>query len=200
MFQVELKNRFATLKVEDDDIDNYNNDLVSIVKSSANSIAKKIKSSKADKISEATKEMLKKRREMKQDATKYGKIEYIELCKTIRKKMKNEIRSYNVQLIQKALSSGRGLKSAQLKTKEGRPLMVAIKSKDGSITTNRDSIVERCAEFYKELYSSTADRYNIPDTTATDDPIPEVLSWEVQHAIKQIKNNKAPSDDEIVID
>src|SRR5277367_5522719 len=199
-FQIELRNRFGTLKVEDEDIDKYNHDLVATVKTTAYSLAKKIKSSKADKISEATKAMLKTRREMKQDATKYGKIEYTELCKTLRKKMKNEIRSYNVQLIQEALTTGRGLKAAQLKTKEGRSLMVAIKTKDGSITTNRDSIVERCAEFYKELYSSTADRYTAPNATVTDDPIPEVLSWEVQYAIKQMKNNKAPGDDGIVID
>ena len=200
MFQLELSNRFAALTIENDDIDKYNHDLVAIVKNTANSIAKKKKTNRTDKISEATKAMLKKRREMKQDATKIGKIEYRELCKTIRKKMRNEIRSYNVQLIEQALTTGRGLKAAQLKMKEGRSLMVAIKTKDGSVTTNRDSIVERCAEFYKELYSSTADRPNIPPTTGTDDPIPEILSWEVQYAITQMKNNKAPGDDEIVID
>src|SRR5277367_6051237 len=105
-----------------------------------------------------------------------------------------------LQLIQEALTTGRGLKAAQLKTKEGRSLMVAIKTKDGSITTNRDSIVERYAEFYKELNSSTADRYSAPNAMVTDDPIPEVLSWEVQYTIKQMKNNKVLGDDGIVID
>lgn len=75
---------------------------------------------------------------MKQDASTYGKIEYTELCKTIRKKMRNEIRSYNVQVIQQALTNGRGLKAAQLNIKEGKPLIAAIRNKDGSITTNRD--------------------------------------------------------------
>ena len=173
---------------------------MAIVKNSANSIAKIQKNNKVDKISECTKAMLKKRREMKENATKFRKIEYRELCKTIRKKMRHKIRSYNVQLIQQALTTGTGLKAAQLKTKEGRSQMVTIKTKDGSITTNRESILERCAEFYKELYSSTADRPIIPSRIRNDEPIPEILSWEVRHAMKQMKNNKAPGDDEIVID
>src|SRR5271154_5767781 len=109
--------------------------------------------------------MLRKRREMKQDATQYSQIEYRELCKTVRKQMREEIRKYNVQLVQKALTENRGLKSAKLKMKEGRSLMVAIRNKGGSITTDRDKIVERCAEFYRELYSSTTDRTTIQTST-----------------------------------
>ena len=53
--------------------------------------------------------MLKKRREMKQDKLKYGNIKYVELCKTVRKRMRQEILDYNVQLIEKALTENRGL-------------------------------------------------------------------------------------------
>ena len=59
--------------------DTYNEDLVEIVKNSANSIANIKKNNKVDKISESTKAMLKKRREIKENATKFGKIEYGEL-------------------------------------------------------------------------------------------------------------------------
>ena len=142
--------------------------------------------------------MLRKRREMKQDANQYSKTEYRELCKTVRKQMRVEIRKYTVQLVQKALTENRGLKSAKLKTEEGKSLMVAIRNKDGSITTHRDKIVERCAEFYRELYTSTPDRLTI--LSSENDSIPEVLTVEVQHAVKQMKNNKAPGDDGIVID
>src|SRR5438477_11228144 len=91
--------------------------------------------------------MLRKRREMKQDTTQYSKIEYVELCKTVRKQMRDEIRKYNVHLVQKALTDNKVLKSAKLKTKEDKSLMEAIRNKDGSITTDRDKVVERCAEF-----------------------------------------------------
>src|SRR3977135_4233665 len=100
------------------------------------------KSTKIDKISDFKKDMLRKRREMKQDATQYCNIEYRELCKIVRKQMREEIRKCNVELVQKALTQNRGLKSNKLKTKEGKSLMVAIRNKDGSITTDRDKIVE----------------------------------------------------------
>src|SRR3977135_2704666 len=197
LFQLELQNKFKELQVSEDDIECYNQDIITIVNDAAKTIASKKKSIKIDKISDSTKDMLRKRREMKQDATQYSKIEYRELCKIVRKQMREEIRKYNVQLVQKALTQNRGLKSAKLKTKEGKSLMVAIRNKDGSITTDRDKIVERCAEFYRE-YSSTADRPTIQ--TSADDSVPEVLSAEVQHAVKQMKNNKAPGDDGVVID
>src|SRR3981189_3077873 len=75
--------------------------------------------------------------------------------------------------------------------------MVAIRNKDGSITTDRDKIVERCAEFYRKLYSSTTDRPTIQ--TSAEDSVPEVLSAEVQHAVKQMKNNNVPGYDGVVI-
>src|SRR5438552_2448862 len=111
--------------------------------------------------------------------------------------MRNEIRNYNVQVIQQALANGRGLKAARFNIKEGKSLIAAIRNKDGSITTNRDKIIERCAKFYKELYSSTTDRPNPP--TTDDEPIPEILDCEVLHAMRQMANNKAPGEDGIVI-
>ena len=68
-----------------------------------------------------------------------------------KKKMRKEIRNYNVQIVQKALTENRGLKAAKLKVQQGKSLLVAIRNKNGSITTDRDKIVDRCAEFYKEL-------------------------------------------------
>ena len=53
---------------------------------------------------------------MKQDKAKYRNIEYVELCKTVRKIMCQEIWDYNAHLIEQALTENRGLKSAILKT------------------------------------------------------------------------------------
>ena len=92
--------------------------------------------------------MLRKRREMKLDATKYGNIEYTQLCKIVRKKMRKEIRNYNDQIVQKALTENRGLKAARPKVRKGKSLMVAIRNKDGSITTRRDKMFQLCGIFY----------------------------------------------------
>ena len=198
LFQIQLQNKFSELKISYDDIESYNREIVTIVNEAARIIASSKRTIKIDKISESTKDMLRKRREMKQDATQYSKIEYTELCKTVRKQMREEIRRHNVHLVQQALMQNRGLKSAKLKSKEGKSLMVAIRNKDGSITTDRDKIVERCAEFYRELYSSTANRPVVQ--TSAEDSVPEVLHSEIQLAVKQMKNNKAPGDDGVVID
>ena len=76
---------------------------------------------------------------MKQNITEYRNIKYIKLYKTVRKKMREEIRNYNVQIVQKALTDNRGLKEASLKVKQGKSLMVAIRNKDGCITTDREN-------------------------------------------------------------
>ena len=112
--------------------------------------------------------------------------------------MRQEIRDYNVQMIEQALAENKGLKSAILKTKEGKPLLVAIKNKDGSVTSNRKKVVERCAEFYKELYNSSENRPNVE--SSVEYPLPEITIDELSHALKQMKNNKAPGEDGIVID
>src|SRR5271156_2457386 len=66
MFQLELHNKFNELQVAEEDIESYNNNIMAIVNQAANSIAKGKKCAKVDKISQATKDMLKK-----QSATKY---------------------------------------------------------------------------------------------------------------------------------
>jgi hypothetical protein len=181
-----------------EDIDSFNCDLVTIVKESAKKVAGIKKSSKIDKISEQTRQLLHKRREMKQDASKYGRIEYTELCKTIRKRIRDEIRGYNVLVVQNALQNNKGLKSTKTQSKRGQQLMTAIKAKDGKIVTDRKEIVEQCAQFYRDLYSSSKERPSV--TPIREECIPDILAREVQHAVQQMKNNKAPGEDEIEID
>ena len=89
------------------------------------------------------------------------------------------------------------MKSAILKTKKGKPLLVAIKNKDGSVTSNRKKVVERCAEFYKELYNSSENRPNVE--SSFEYPLLEITIDELGHALKQFKNNKVPGEDGIVI-
>jgi hypothetical protein len=113
--------------------------------------------------------------------------------------MRDEIRSYNTKIVEQAVANNKGLKSVRQQITRARRLMVAVRGEDGSIITDRDGIVERCAEYYRKLYSSTADR---PDQTNSSDeePIPDVLSSEVEKAVNQMKRNKAPGEDGIAIE
>jgi hypothetical protein len=112
--------------------------------------------------------------------------------------MRDEIRKYNVNIVEKAISENRGLKSARIRTQYGKKQMVALKGEDGNIITDRNKIVERCADFYSKLYAS--DKVRPSTQMAQNDDIPRVLRSEVEHAMKYMKRNKAPGEDEIVIE
>ena len=121
--------------------------------------------------------------------------EYRKICKTIRKNMRQDIRRYNVETIKKAISQNKSVKATQIRLKEGKPLMTTIKAADGKIITGKLQVLERCAEFYEKLYSSSANRPAVTPS-AQDNVLPD----EVQLAMNQMKNNKATGDDEIPID
>lgn len=67
-----------------------------------------------------------------------------------------------------------------------------INSKEKCALSTTDGILDRWADFYADLYDSdTAGKTNYPEP----DTIPLVTFNELQHAIKQLKSNKAPGPD-----
>ena len=95
-FQLELKkNRFTALE-ERDDMDSLNKNMTEMIKQSALSIAKQTKKQKNPKISSPTRALMKKRREMIENKTPRDHVEYVEICKTIKKKAKEDIRKHNL--------------------------------------------------------------------------------------------------------
>ena len=80
---------------------------------------------------------------------------------------------------------------------------------DGTVTTNRERIVERSREFYEKLYSSTRSRSELDTLPPPDNDteparrlegFPDVEAWEVKLAVKQSKKGKAPGPDNVTID
>ena len=61
-----------------------------MIQQSALSIAKQTKKPKNPKISSPTRALMKNRREMIENKTPIDHIEYVEICKTIKKKAKNK--------------------------------------------------------------------------------------------------------------
>ena len=90
-FQLELKNRFTALE-EHDDMDSQNKNMTEMIQQSALSIAKQTKKQKTPKISSPTRALMTKRRENIENHTTRDHIEYLEICKTIKKKAKEDIR------------------------------------------------------------------------------------------------------------
>jgi endonuclease/exonuclease/phosphatase family metal-dependent hydrolase len=190
-YEIELKNRFETLELEDCEVNTHNKIIMDILFNVSKKITGDIsRPEKPSKLSEETKALLRKRREMKKEMQNHGIVEYTKLCKTIRKKMREELRNHNTNIIRKTIEQGAGLKTAFVKTQEGKRIISSIKDKNGLLLTEKDQITERCAEYYKDLYFSSAQRPTIE--TNLQETVPDVMANEVMYALKQIKDGKAP--------
>ena len=111
-FQLELKNRFTALE-EHDDMDSLNKNMTEMIQQSAMSIAKQTKKQKKPKMSSPTRALMKKRREMTENNTPRDHIEYVEICKTIKKKAREDIRKHNLDEIRKTIEASKSLKKVR---------------------------------------------------------------------------------------
>ena len=91
--------------------------------------------------------MLKRRKEMIERGMPRTDIEYAEICKTVRKLWGDGIREYNTMRVKQAAETGKGLNKATNK-EECIVMIPSLKEEDGSITTKREGLSERCADFY----------------------------------------------------
>ena len=89
-----LTNRFEALATSTD-LNCEPENVTSAITETAVEIAGQNKPQKPDKVSAETKQLRKKRRQMKRGGTDVQTIEYVETCKAIRRRMAEEIRSYN---------------------------------------------------------------------------------------------------------
>ena len=110
--------------------------------------------------------------------------------------MQDDIREHNTVRVREAIESGRGLQKAGNSRKGCKILIPLLKEEDGTITTNRERILERCAEFYESLYKDAAQ--NIMPMEAEE--VPSILDSEIEYAMKKMKNQKAPGEDQVVIE
>ena len=86
--------------------------------------------------------------DMKRGGTDVQNIEYVETCKAIRRRMAEEIRSYNEERQLQALKNNNGLKSIKRKQVLGRNNIVSLKER-----TEHSS--ETSTGWYKDVISST---------------------------------------------
>ena len=84
-FQLELKNTFTALD-ERDDMDSLNKNRTERIQQCAMTVTKQTKIQKNLKISSPTRALMKKHREMTENKTPRDHIEYVEICKTIKRK------------------------------------------------------------------------------------------------------------------
>ena len=84
-----------------------------MIKQSAMSIAKQSKKQNKPKISSRTTALMKKRWEMIEKETPRDHIEYVLICKTIKKKAKEDIRKHNIDEIWETIEASKSLKRSE---------------------------------------------------------------------------------------
>ena len=192
-FKIDLQNRYAALEEQQDNSNNSIslNDMINNITEPLIGAGKKWKSStkRNSKFSEETKNFMEKRRNLKTPTTAKEKIEATELSKLIRKKQRNDLRKHKATTIQRVIEQGKSFKMAKRQLNRGRLQFTSVLEEDGTLTTDRERIVERSREFYDKLYSSTR-----------QEPPEAKKAWEVKSAVKQSKKGKAPGPDSITID
>ncbi len=151
--QLELKNRFTALE-EHDDKDNLNKNMTEMIQQGAMSIIKQTKKQKKPNISSPTRALMKKRREMIEIKTPRDHTEYVEICKTIKKKAREDIRKHNLDEIRETIEASKSLKTVRRTHSLGKNRMITLLDKQGKEIQVQDKIMERIEEFYSELYDS----------------------------------------------
>ena len=120
-FQLELKNRFTALEEHDDSL---NKNMTEMIQQSALSIAKQTKKQKNPKISSPTRALMKKRREMTENTTPRDHIKYVEICKTTKKKAKEDTRKHNLDEIRETIEASKSLKKVRRTHRLGKNRMI----------------------------------------------------------------------------
>ena len=160
------------------------------------SVAKQTKKQKNPKISSPTRALMKKRREMIENETPRDHIEYMEICKTIKKKAKEDIRKHNLDEIRETIEASKSLKKVRRTHSLGKNRMITLLDKQGKEIQEQDKIMERIEEFYSELYDGDQ------AVTIQTDPkeVPPIMAWEVEAALRKMKNGKEAEEDQVNIE
>ena len=156
------------------------------------------KCKQTNKISEETKQLMRKRREWKHNNSPRNQIEYTELCKTARKRVRERIRQSNYQLIQTTIENDKSIKKMKQQLITSKKRLLRIKKKDGSTTSHQREILERIKEFYSTLYDDSIEQATNDSTVKID--VSEVLPAEVQQAIRNLKNGKTAGQGGITVE
>ena len=117
----------------------------------------------------------------------------MEICKTIKKKAKEDIRKHNLDEIRETIEASKSLKKVRRTHSLGKTRMITLLDKQGREIQEQDKIMERIEEFYSELFDSDQ------AVTIQTDPkeVPPIMAWELKW---QMKNGKEVGKDQVNIE
>ena len=121
----------------------------------------------------------------KEDRSQREKIEYTELNKTVKKKLRQRSRKKQTDHVETILQSGRGPKYIY---KGGPQKRISKMKNENEVQTDRNGIPKVCARFYTELYSSTLqDQHpSLKNTNTDSSEVPPIMTSEVKKSLREI--------------
>ena len=196
-FQINLKNRFEALKEIDAGT------FCEVMIKEANKLAgekdtpTKIETEEDIEIREL--DDCRKKLRNKECKSNTENIEYAELKKTVKKKRRTRARRKRKEHIEKILENGRGPKEV-FKTSK-KKVINEMKNEKGEVVTSREEVLKVCAQFYQELYSSQINNsVNTNNVSPDNSEPPPFIESEVEKTLKEMKQNKAPGNDQLTCD
>ena len=97
------------------------------------------------------------------------------------------------------LDNNKGPKEV-MKTSQ-RKIISEMRNSEGEIKTDQKQILSICAKFYQDLYSSKQQNSCNKDATDTDSTkVPLFMETEIEKALKEMKKNKSPGNDQLTSD
>lgn len=121
---------------------------------------------------------------------------YKDFNKAIRKEIRKDLRSYNTQLVRKAIYENTNMRVLQSKMTWGKTQIAKMKNGQKEITTKKTDIAI-IENFYRKLYSTSvskldhmANRSRKNILNVGSEEIPEIDKNELRTALKKMKNEK----------
>ena len=123
----------------------------------------------------------------------------MEICKTIKKKAREDIRKHNLDEIRETTEATKSLKKVRRTHSLGKNRMITLLDKQGREIQEQDKIMERIDEFYSELYDSSYQAVTI-QTDPEEVLVTNNGMGSVSHAEYKMKNGKEAGKDQVNIE
>ena len=126
-----------------------------------------------------------KRREIKEKGDDKRRIEYAEICKTIKKRAREDIKKYNHEIIHEMIMSSKSLRTVRKTQKLSQDRLISFLDKRCREFHHQDKIIERIEQFYTNATLYKSEQSTIIHTDPKE--LPEIISWEVEAALRDMK-------------
>ncbi|XP_039287839.1 uncharacterized protein LOC120352189 [Nilaparvata lugens] len=160
---------------------------------------------RSNKLSEETKQLIEERERLNRilNKSEEEKRKHQDLRKEARKRIRKGMKNYEENVIRTIMATSESTKSIhKLISSVKKRWIPKLDTEDGTSTMERGRILEQVTLFYEKLYEegNGMDHQTERRNTREEEPelrVSDILEQEIKQAIKQLKKNKAPGDDDI---